>query len=130
MNKLFALADKVREHNFNVILIQVDEAHSIDGWPVYIDEIFGVEQPQSQKTFADRVARANHFIETYNPPYPVFIDGWNNEFEQTFRAWPDKYHCIDDTLQVIAKAEYHKDKVKEARVVEDYVDLLNKWFDE
>jgi hypothetical protein len=110
-------------------LVQTDEAHSSQ-WSVYIDEIFGIEEPEPHKTFADRVARANHFIEKYNPPYPVYIDGWNNEFSNLFRAWPDKYHAIDSGFKVIAKAEYHTDKMNEAKVVEDYVDLLKKWFNE
>jgi len=129
MKFLFEIADKVREHNINIILVQVSEAHS-DQWPVYIDEIFGVKQPKPHQTFADRVSRANFFVEEYNPPYPVYIDNWSNTFENKFRAWPDKYHIVDSALKVIAKAEYHTDKMNEAKVVEDYVDLLNKWFDE
>lgn len=126
---MFELADKVREHNINIILIQISEAHSNE-WPVYIDELFGVEQPEQHKTFADRVARANYFIEKYNPPYPVFIDGWDNDFANKFRAWPDKYHAITDDFKVIAKAEYHTDKTNEAKVMVDYVDLLKEWFNE
>src|SRR5437762_301298 len=113
MSKLFEMADRVYQNNLNVILVQIDEAHS-DEWPVYIDEILGVEQPKAQKTFQDRIDRANYFIKNYNPPYPVYIDSWDNDFAELFRAWPDKYHCIDKDFRVIAKAEYHTSQEKEA----------------
>lgn len=122
------MAGDVFKHKLNVILIQIDEAHS-DDWPVYIDSVLGVDQPKPHKTFEDRVARAKHFVEKYNPPYPLYIDSWSNDFAELFRAWPDKYHCIDREFKIIAKAEYNSDQKKEATVVEDYTDLLLKLMD-
>lgn len=124
MAKLFALSEITQSKKINVILIQIDEAHS-SAWPVAIDTILGVDQPEPQKTFEDRVTRAHEFITKYNPPYEVYIDGWNNEFAELFRAWPDKYHCINKDFQVIAKAEYHKEEdAMEAKVIKDYTDLI------
>lgn len=77
-------------------------------------------------TFEDRINRAKYFIDKYNPPYPVYIDGWSNEFAEKFRAWPDKYHCIDNKLNVIAKSEYHRDEAREATVIEDCTIVLEK----
>lgn len=125
MAKLFSMSNKVYENNLNVILIQIDEAHS-DEWPVAIDTILGVPQPKSQQTFQDRVDRANHFVTAYKPPYPVYVDGWDNIFAETFRAWPDKYHCLDKDLKVISKAEYGTSGINEAKIVMDYTDLLEQ----
>ncbi|AYV82006.1 MAG: hypothetical protein Homavirus2_10 [Homavirus sp.] len=120
------MAPKLFEHNLNIILIQLDEAHS-DAWPVAIETILGVEQPKPQQCFQDRINRANQFVNMYNPPFDVYIDGWNNEFAELFRAWPDKYHCvqkINSDFKLIAKSKYHKHGDVEAKVVEDYTDLL------
>lgn len=128
MKKLFDMSKDVFKNKSNIILVQIDEAHST-AWPMYIDNLLDVEVPEPQKTFKDRVDRANYFVENYNPPYEVHVDGWNNEFAEMFRAWPDKYHCVDNELTVIAKSDYHSDEDKEALIVEDYTDLLTKLFD-
>ena len=118
MQKLFDMANDVFDNNLNVILIQIDEAHS-SAWPMYIEN-----QPEPQQTFENRIERANHFVYKYQPPYEVYIDGWNNDFAELFRAWPDKYHCINKDFKIIAKADYHTDGEKEATVIEDYSNLL------
>jgi hypothetical protein len=125
MTKLFDLAPEVHKNNILVILVQIDEAHS-SAWPMAIDKSLGVIQPEPQKTFEDRLDRANHFVETYNPPYPVFVDYWNNDFGELFKAWPDKYTCANSELQLVAKADYHHDDAKEATVIEDCTDVLKR----
>jgi hypothetical protein len=117
------MAPRLEQHKINIILVQIDEAHS-DAWPVAIPEILGVEQPKPQQCFQDRVDRANSFVAEYAPPYPIFIDGWNNEFAELYQAWPDKYYCLDANLKVIAKSEYHKEGHYEAKIIEDYTNLL------
>ena len=112
------MAEMLHNNNINVILVQIDEAHST-AWPMSINNILNVDQPAPQKTFSDRVNRANYFVDNYNPPYRVVIDTWTNEFAELFRAWPDKYHCVDKDLIVIAKADYHSDEEKEATIMED-----------
>ena len=94
-----------------------------------INNLLNVEEPEPQKTFDDRVARANYFVDTYHPPYEIYIDGWSNDFAELFRAWPDKYHCINKNLEVVAKSEYHMSDMgdnKEAVIVEDYTIVLDK----
>ena len=120
MNRLFELSERVIKAGIKVILVQIDEAHST-AWPMALQN-----QPEPQQTLTDRIKRAKHFVETYNPPYDVYIDGWKNKFANKFRAWPDKYHCIDDNLCVVAKAEYHSEYEMEAVVVEDYSVLLER----
>ena len=125
MEKLFSMAEILKKNNINIILIQIDEAHST-AWPMAIDTLLQVDKVEPQKTFQDRIDRAKYFIEKYNPPYKVYIDTWSNDFANLFRAWPDKYHCINKDLQVIAKSEYHSEGDKEAVIIEDCTIFLEK----
>lgn len=129
MAKLFAMSDDLIKNNIKVILIQIDEAHST-AWPLSINAILNVEQPKPQQTFEDRIERANHFIQNYQPPYDVLIDGWDNQFAELFRAWPDKYHLVDKNMMVIAKSEYGIEGAKEAVILEDCTVVLQKLIDQ
>lgn len=119
------MSSDIHKNNITVILIQIDEAHST-AWPMSIEKTFDVDEVEPQRTFKDRIDRANHFVNKYNPPYPVYIDTWSNDFSELFRAWPDKYHCINNKLQIIAKSEYNRDVDKEATIVEDCTIVLEK----
>jgi len=114
----------MKTHNINLILIQIDEAHS-EAWPVGI-ETLNVLPVKPQRTFQDRIARAQYFVDNYKPPFTVYVDGWNNQFAELYRAWPDKYYCVDKDLKVIGKSEYNKEGSEEALVVVDLIDFLNK----
>jgi len=94
------MADKLKENNIQIILIQIHEAHS-SAWPTGL-----AKQPEPHKDFSDRLNRAKEYIETDKPPFPVYVDGFDDEFEQTFRAWPDKFYAIDRNLKVIKKSTY------------------------
>jgi len=118
MNKLFALAEDLKKHNIQVILIQIDEAHSKD-WPVGLEEM-----PESHKTFQDRINRANYFVDNHKPPYETYIDGWDNEFGEKFRAWPDEYYCVNKELEIIGRSEDGLYDENEAVVLVDCVILL------
>jgi hypothetical protein len=119
------MAKTLQENNISIILVQIDEAHS-NAWPMAINSLLGVTQPEPQKTFEDRITRAKYFVESYNPPYTVMIDSWSNDFAEMFRAWPDKYHIIDQNLKVVAKSEYHKDGDNDALIIEDCTIALEK----
>ncbi|ARF11261.1 hypothetical protein Klosneuvirus_1_118 [Klosneuvirus KNV1] len=115
------MSDELDNKNIQVILIQIDEAHTT-AWPQAIDVILNVEQPEPQKTFNDRVNRAGYFVEKYHPPYNVYIDSWDNQFAELFRAWPDKYHLIDKNKTILAKSKYNKEGI----ILEDCTVLLQK----
>ena len=118
------MSDKIFTNNLNVILIQIDEAHSTE-WPVGIKSILNIDQPNPQTCMLDRMNRAKQFIENYNPPFEVFVDDFSsNEFAETYRAWPDIFYCVDKNLKIISKSVYHKDGDMEAKIIEDYTDLL------
>lgn len=123
MHKLFDLSTLAKQNHIEIILIQIDEAHS-DDWPMYLEN-----QVPSQKCFEDRINRANHFISRYHPPYPVYIDSWDNTFANLFRAWPDKYYCVDQSKRVVGKSEYSSDAETEALILVDCTVLLQGLFE-
>jgi hypothetical protein len=94
----------MKEHKINFILIQIDEAHST-AWPTGLPNT-----PEPQKSLDERFERANNFVKTYNPPFEVLVDTWENDFANKYKAWPDKYYCIDKNFKIIGKSEYGKDK--------------------
>lgn len=112
------MAERLKKHNLSVILIQIDEAHSTE-WPNGLPDI-----PEPQKNMNERVERANRFVEEDKPPYSVYVDGWDNIFAETFRAWPDQYYCIDQEFKTIGKSEYGKRG--DALIDLEYTDLLEQ----
>jgi hypothetical protein len=94
------MASKLEQVGVTVILIQIHEAHS-DAWPVGLRD-----QPKPHADLVDRVRRANQFVHNEHPPYDVYIDGWNDQFEQTFRAWPDKYYYVDTDKRILQTSTY------------------------
>ena len=113
------MKNDLQKYNLTVILIQIDEAHST-AWPV------GLEKQLPHTSLQDRINRANYFVNKYNPPYHVFIDNWNNEFANLFRAWPDKFHCVDRTFKLISKSEYgmHEDALIDKDCIKVLMELM------
>jgi len=99
--KLFSYASKLTgSTKIRVIMVYINEAHS-KKWKIGLPH-----HPEPHKDFQDRIARAQQIVEEYKVPYELYVDGWNNEFETTFRSWPDKYYLIDKDLKVLMKSEY------------------------
>ncbi len=98
--ELLAVSEQLAAKGIGIILIQIHEAHST-AWPTGLSEVV-----QPQTCIQDRLDRANKFIQTDKPLYPVYVDTWDNTFEQTFRAWPDKYYLIDSEKKVLQKSTY------------------------
>ena len=74
MKKLFDLAPIMKTNNIHLILIQIDEAHSDDAWPVAVEHLLDVQPVKSHKCFQDRIDRAKYFIDAYKPPFDIYID--------------------------------------------------------
>lgn len=104
------------EHNIIFLLVQIDEAHSTK-WPIGL-----INTPEPQISFSDRIKQANDFVLNYDIgfAFKILIDGWDNLFAETFRAWPDKYYFIDNTYKILGKSEY-------GRVDKGEVDALIKY---
>ena len=114
---LFSVATELEKIGVRLILIQIHEAHS-DAWPVGL-----TEQPAPHANFQCRIDRANEFVDKEEPPYDVYIDGWDDRFEQLFRAWPDKYYYVDYDNMVLQTSTYGQRK--EALIDYDCKDLVH-----
>ena len=122
--------------NIKFLLVQINEAHS-SAWPAGLPD-----QPEPQKCYNDRLDRAIKFSEedcsrtsvnsctdnscTDNSCTESFILRVDESyfFDNTFRAWPDKYYLIDKQYKVIAKSEYGMKK--DGLINVDCLDLLNQ----
>lgn len=71
----------------------------------------------------DRLERANNFVQDHDIKYEVYVDTWNNDFEQTFQSWPDKYYQIDNNNIIIKKSTYGKKR--NALIDYDYSKLID-----
>lgn len=123
MHYLFSVASELKEIGIRLILIQIHEAHS-DAWPVGL-----TNQPTVQKSFQERIDRANKFAVEYNVPYDIYIDGWDDRFEQEFRAWPDRYYLVSmKDLPVITMTSTYNKKM-DALVDYDCLELVHDLLD-
>jgi len=129
--------------NWRIILIQIQEAHS-KSLPLGMNN-----HPDLQTNLYDRVQRANEFnkklIENNinlqdkitSKAIRVVIDTWNDEFENIYQCWPDKFYALtpyvtSDAIpdanantpqyKIIKKSIYSLDAIIE----EDYTDYLHK----
>lgn len=125
MARLFDMASSIRKHGIELVLIQIDEAHST-AWPRAVDSLLNIESVESHSSIDDRINRAKYFLTKYKPPYKVYVDVWNNNFAELFHAWPDKYHCVDKNLALISKSTYHGKGDNEARVIVDVTVMLEQ----
>jgi hypothetical protein len=100
------------------LLVQIQEAHSTD-WPIGREH-----EPTPQATLAERVARAQTFVNDTRPPASAFrvcVDTWDNTFDNVFQAWPDRFYCVDANGRVIASATYG-----DATIDQDCTDLIEQ----
>lgn len=120
MGAFFALKPKLDDLNIKVVMVQIEEAHT-NKWPVGYTYL-----PTNHANFEDRVQRANEFVKKYNCPYDIYVDGFDNRFEETFRAWPDKYYFLDDSMRVLNNSIYGKTGEMDGKVILDYVHMLQE----
>jgi hypothetical protein len=104
----------MKKNNIGLILIQIEEAHT-KKWPLGF-----LDHPENHNTFENRVSRANEFVKRFTKFENVYIDGWNNIFEETFQAWPDRFVLVDKDLKILEKSEYSFNAV----IFNDYADII------
>jgi len=79
------------------LFVYTMEAHAVDEWPISSSrynpsgEVVSISQHQS---LADRIAAAEAFRETFEPPFPLVVDGLEDSFEQVFCTWPFRFYII------------------------------------
>ena len=92
----------MEKHGILFLLIMIQDAHST-AWPAGLKGT-----PTPQKSFDERIERANSIFSTMpiSKAFVPLIDGWDDEYSLTFRAWPDVYYLIDENHKVLAKSTY------------------------
>lgn len=108
----------MKEKKINFILVQINEAHSTK-WPTGL-----VNTPTPQKDFAERVERANNFVKEDSCPFTVLIDDWSNTFDSKFRAWPDKFYCVNKEMKIVETSEYGEKS--DALINKDCLNLIKE----
>lgn len=112
---LIELYKKVQASDIKVVFVQINEAHSTK-WPLGL-----TDHPEVHCDLKDRLERAQRFVEDYKFPYPVYVDQWTDDFENSYHAWPDQYSLIDcKTGKIMTHSKYSED----AMVTNDYAKLL------
>ena len=71
--------------------IYIVEAHAVDEWP--IGDVLQIRQPKST---AERCGVARAFVEQYQFRVPTLIDLIDNNFSDTYAAWPIRFYVIQD----------------------------------
>lgn len=95
------MSDALQKADIGLIMIYINEAHS-SAWPVALPN-----QPDPHESIQDRLMAAKRELETFNTPYPLFVDSWENDFETKFHAWPDVYFLIDTkSKRILTKSTY------------------------
>jgi len=71
--------------NVNIVFIYISEAHATDVWPIGLSA--GVLN-KKHRTIEDRIRCAKNMIDEHNFKIPVYLDNMENEYRDTYSAWP------------------------------------------
>lgn len=73
------------------------EAHAVDEWPITSARAEPTGRPvciPQHRQDEDRLKAARIFADTFNVPFPVFVDGIDNCFENVFCTWPFRFYIL------------------------------------
>ncbi|AYV86735.1 MAG: hypothetical protein Sylvanvirus7_33 [Sylvanvirus sp.] len=114
------MSNQLKENGIRVILIYIAEAHTTL-WPI------GLDHPNPQQNFEDRLTRAKIFQIEHAVPYELFVDGWSNSFMNTFHAWPDRYFLVDHQKndRIMKTSQYGHEGDMDGVVLEDCCVVLD-----
>jgi len=102
------------------VAVYITEAHAKDEWPVGQTFSF-CNQPKSTD---ERCGLAADFVARRRLGIRLLVDPIENDFEQTFGAWPFRYFIFDGSGRLALKAKpqpisFHYEPVKD----------LTRWLD-
>lgn len=81
------------------LLVYICEAHAEDEWPIGAP-VVAVNQ---HKSIEDRVTACDDCVKALDIQLPTVLDCIENEFNDTYAAWPLRFYLIDNgTLEHIA----------------------------
>jgi len=79
------------------LFIYIDEAHACDEWPLGTHSL-----TKKHVTIEDRIAAAKEFLEKTKFPFPTVVDTIQNDFNEKFAVWPERYYIFQrDETSVI-----------------------------
>jgi len=114
----------------NWALIYTMEAHASDEWPISSARYEPSRRPVSipqHRTEGERLQAAQTFQRTFRVPFPVRVDGIENNFETNFCTWPFRFYILYQG-RVFWRAQprgcsYHLEEL--VRALEDLQKLVN-----
>jgi len=72
------------------MMVYISEAHATDVWP--LGNTVCVNQHQ---TIEERIGAAKkHIVEDRGNKIPMFVDTMNNDFDNVFHAWPERFFIM------------------------------------
>jgi len=100
------------------VTIYIKEAHPIDEWKMEANEPERDNVCYKQPTnMAERVEIANDFVERFDYPVPMLIDGIENRADSVYAGWPERFYVLDESNMVVYKGEtgpfgFHPEEVE------------------
>ena len=89
------------QEDVEFVFVYIREAHAMDEWPLGT----AVQIPQ-HRTLEDRMNAARLFLsQAPKFPFKMLVDGIDDQFNQHFRAWPERYYLFDNSCQLLACPE-------------------------
>ena len=91
-----ALASLYRDyqHQAQVLLIYIAEAHTVDGWQTASNESEGIRITQP-RALSERIATARLTAERLDLPIPILVDDMDDTSSRAFAAWPERLFVVD-----------------------------------
>jgi len=84
----------------NFLTVYIVEAHAVDEWPV--GDPLRISQPIST---IERCGVARSFVKEYNYQVPVLVDLIDNNFSESWAAWPIRFYVIENGRTLVYKAQ-------------------------
>jgi hypothetical protein len=96
--------------------VYIREAHPQDEWQMQSNIDQGVCYPQP-KTFPERVAIANDFVQRFHFPIPVGIDLMSDAADRAYSAWPERIYIVDESAKIVYRGglgpfNYHPEEAR------------------
>lgn len=94
------LKDLYKNYNgkINFLFVYILEAHASDEWPLGDHVVI----PQ-HKTLEERLKAAKDFQEKYEFNFPMVVDSMENEYQNTYSVWPERYMVLlNETIDYVS----------------------------
>lgn len=104
----------MKQNNIELILIQISEAHT-DKWPIGL-----IDHPTQHINFEEKILKAQYFNNKF-PYFNIYIDSLENEFENSYQAWPDKFVLINKDKFILDNSKYSINAI----IINDYASIID-----